>query len=88
LKAHFLAGQFNSVFFAPLSKGAFLCFLLEIEAFLEESGREYNITRFGSVNSVAEKMRGEDIRESTIEEVCRANQNRLIDEPDVDLTHL
>jgi hypothetical protein len=58
LKAHVLAGQFNSVFFAPLSKGAFLCFLLEIEAFLEESGREYNITRFGSVSSVVERGGG------------------------------
>jgi hypothetical protein len=55
---------------------------------LEKIGREFNISQFSSVNSVAEKMRGEDIRESTIEEVCRANQNRLIDESSVDLTRL
>jgi DNA-binding CsgD family transcriptional regulator len=31
---------------------------------------------------------GEDIRGSTIEKVCRGNQNRLIDESSVDLTPL
>ncbi|MFO7599922.1 MAG: hypothetical protein R6X27_08955, partial [Candidatus Desulfacyla sp.] len=51
---------------------------------LEEIGREFNITRFSSVGSVVQRMRGKISGDRRLR-IYRGDQNRLTDESSVTL---